>query len=61
MIDWCKRCVCDSCDVTSSRKNPINTYTIKLNRTGKSFTLCENCVKELYETVQDIMQKEGIE
>lgn len=30
MIDWSKRCVCDS------------------------------CVKELYETVQDIMKKEGI-
>lgn len=61
MIDWCKRYVCDSCDVTSGEKNPVNTYTITLNRTEKNFTLCEKCVKELYETVQDIMQKEGIE
>ena len=46
MIDWSKRNVCDSCDVISGKKNPVNTYTLTLTRTKKSFTLCENCVKE---------------
>lgn len=47
MIDWSKRNICDSCDALSSQKNPVSTYTLTLSRTGKSFTLCENCIKEL--------------
>ena len=45
MIDWSKRNVCDNCDVISSKKNPVSTYTFTLSRTGKSFTICENCIK----------------
>ena len=61
MIDWSKRNVCDSCDVISSKKNPVSTYTFTLARTKKSFTLCENCIKELNNALQELMKEEGIE
>lgn len=61
MIDWSKRNVCDSCDVISSKKNPVSTYTFTLSRTGKSFTLCENCIKELNNALQELIKEEGIE
>jgi len=61
MIDWSKRNVYDSCDVLSSQKNPVSTYTLTLSRTGKSFTLCENCIKELNNALQELMKEEGIE
>lgn len=61
MIEWRQRYVCDNCEIVSGENHPIDVYQLKLKRTGKSFILCEKCVKELYETVQDIMQKEGIE
>lgn len=57
MIDWSKRNVCDSCDVISSKKNPIVTYTLTLSRTRKSFTLCENCVKELNAATHQILNE----
>ena len=61
MIDWSKRNVCDSCDVISSKKNPVSTYTFTLSRTGKSFTLCENCIKELNNALQELIKEEGSE
>lgn len=61
MIDWSKRNVCDSCDALSSQKNLVSTYTFTLSRTGKSFTLCENCIKELNNALQELMKEEGIE
>ena len=61
MIDWSKRSVCDNCDVLSSRKNPVSTYTFTLSRTGNSFTLCENCIKELNNALQKLMKEEEIE
>lgn len=60
MIEWSKRYVCDGCNVLSSRKKPKNTYTLTLSRTGKSFTLCEDCIKELSDAIQDIMKEEEI-
>ena len=59
MIDWSKRNVCDSCDALSSQKHPVRTYTFTLNRTGKTFTLCEDCVKELSNALQEIMKGES--
>lgn len=61
MIDWSKRNVCDSCDALSSQKNPVSTYKFTLSRTGNSFTLCENCIKELNNALQELMKEEGIE
>lgn len=61
MIDWSKRNVCDSCDALSSQKNPVSTYTLTLSRTGNSFTLCENCIKELNNALQELVKEEGIE
>lgn len=61
MIDWSKRNVCDSCDALFSQKNPVSTYTLTLSRIGKSFTLCENCIKELNNALQELMKEEGIE
>lgn len=57
MIDWSKRYVCDSCKVLSGQKNPVRTYTFTLGRTDKSFTLCENCVKELSDALKEIMDE----
>lgn len=57
MIDLTKKYVCDSCDVISGKKHHVDTYEIKLKKTGKRFVLCENCLKELYKIIQDTMQK----
>ena len=61
MIDWSKRYICENCEILSGQKNPVRTYTFTLGRSGKSFILCENCVKELSDTVKEIMNKEEIE
>lgn len=41
MIDWCRRCVCDNCDIVSGAKNPVTSYTFRLKRVGRDFTLVE--------------------
>lgn len=61
MIDLSKRNVCDRRDALSSQKNPVSTYTFTFFRTGKSFTLCENCIKDLNNALKELMEEEGIE
>lgn len=62
MIDFKKRCLCDSCGLTSGNEN-MNTeiYHFTLTGTGRTFSLCGNCLKEISEAMQGIVKKEGIE
>lgn len=58
MIDWKKMNVCDSCNVTSSEKNPVTTYTATLERTGKKITLCQKCLEELLSATKRVLETE---
>lgn len=51
-----ENCTCDCCNTTFNEKDPIDTYTITLEGTGKSFTLCEKCLKELDEIIRDFIE-----
>lgn len=58
MIDWKKMCVCDSCNVTSGEKNPVDTYTATFERTGKKITLCKKCLEELLNATRRVLETE---
>lgn len=58
MIDWKKMNVCDSCNVTSSEKNPVATYTATFERTGKKITLCRKCLEELLIATKNALETE---
>lgn len=58
MIDWMKMNVCDNCNVTSSEKNPVATYTATFERTGKKITLCRKCLEELLITTKRALEME---
>lgn len=58
MIDWKKMNVCDSCNITSSEKNPVTTYTATFERTGKKITLCRKCLEELFELTKMELEKD---
>ncbi len=56
MIDWQKRCVCDSCDATTGARDPVATYSLTLERSGKTITLCERCLRDLLETTKMVLE-----
>ena len=57
MIDWQKRYVCDRCDATSGARDPVATYSLTLERSGKTITLCEHCLKDLLETTKKVLEE----
>lgn len=58
MIDWKKMNVCDSCDVTSSERNSVTTYTATFERTNKKITLCRKCLEELISATKRVLETE---
>lgn len=58
MIDWKKMNVCDSCNKTSSEKNPATTYTATFERSGKKITLCRKCLEELLSVTKKALETE---
>ena len=58
MIDWKKMNVCDSCNVTSSERNPTTTYTATFDRTNKKITLCRKCLEELLSVTKRALEME---
>ena len=56
MIDWQKRCVCDNCEATSGARDPVATYSLTLDRSGKTITLCERCLRDLLETTKMVLE-----
>ena len=59
MIDLKKMNVCDSCNMTSSEKNPVTTYTATFERTNKKITLCRKCLEELLSVTKKALETEG--
>ena len=60
MIDWQKRCVCDNCEATSGARDPVDTYSLTLDRTQKTITLCARCFKDLLDTTGKVLREEGV-
>ncbi len=58
MIDWKKRYVCDNCEATSGACDPVATYSLTLERTQKTITLCARCLKDLLKTTKIILREE---
>lgn len=58
MIDWKKMNVCDSCNMTSSEKNPATTYTATFERSGKKIILCRKCLEELLSVTKRALETE---
>ncbi len=56
MIDWQKRCVCDNCEATSGARDVATTYSLTLERSGKTIILRESCLKELLETTKMVLE-----
>ena len=50
--------VCDSCNMTSSEKNPATTYTATFERSGKKITLCRKCLEELLSVTKKALETE---
>ena len=50
--------VCDSCNITSSEKNSVATYTATFERTGKKITLCRKCLEELLYATKRALETE---
>lgn len=57
MIDWQKRYVCDNCEATTGARDPVTTYSLTLERSRKTITLCEHCLKDLLETTKKVLEE----